>query len=137
MPDCRNARVRLRRRLEVKYPINRVSVRSKEIKTKNYLNSGEYEVKNVPRIMVNIDLNHRKDEFILDDFSKLKNECKNFMVKVDYFEDNYCNYKISFLVDNVDIGMERVKKYAVVEILDNVIPELEKIYKEVTVFSMY
>ena len=133
MADCRNARVRLRRRLEVKYPINRVSVRSKEIKIKNDLNHEIIEVKNVPRIMVNIDLNHKKDEFIIDEFSKLKSECKNFVVKVDYFENEYCDYKISFLADNIDIGLERIKKYAVTEIIDNVVSELERIYKEVKV----
>lgn len=133
MADCRNARVRLRRRLEVKYPINRVSVRSKEIKIKNDLNHEIIEVKNVPRIMVNIDLNHKKDEFIIDEFSKLKSECKNFVVKVDYFEDGCCDYKISFLADNIDIGLERIKKYAVTEIIDNVVSELERIYKEVKV----
>lgn len=133
MADCRNARVRLRRRLEIKYPINRVSVRSKEIKVKNDLNNEKIEVKNIPRIMVNIDLNHKKDEFIIDEFSKLKSECKNFVVKVDYFEDECCDYKISFLADNIDIGLERVKKYAVTEIINNVVSELERIYKEVKV----
>lgn len=133
MADCRNARVRLRRRLEIKYPINRVSVRSKEIKIKNDLNDEIVEIKNVPRIMVNVDLNHRKDEFIIDEFSKLKSECKNFVVKVDYFENECCDYKISFLADNIDIGLERVKKYAVVEIINNVVSELERIYKEIKI----
>ena len=133
MADCRNARVRLRRRLEIKYPINRVSVRSKEIKIKNDLNDEIVEIKNVPRIMVNVDLNHRKDEFIIDEFSKLKSECKNFVVKVDYFENECCDYKISFLADNIDIGLERVKKYAGVEIINNVVSELERIYKEIKI----
>lgn len=131
--DCRNARVRLRRRLEVKYPINRVSVRTKELKIQDSLTKEVLEVKNIPRIMVSIDLNHKKDDFILDEFSNLKSECKNFVVKVDYFENEYCDYKISFLVDNIDVGLERIKKYAVNEIINNVVSELERIYKEIKI----
>lgn len=131
--DCRNARVRLRRRLEVKYPINRVSVRTKELKIQDSLSKEILEVKNIPRIMVNIDLNHKKDEFILDEFSNLKSECKNFVVKVDYFENEYCDYKISFLADNIDVGLERIKKYAVNEIINNVVSEVERLYKEIKI----
>lgn len=131
MSDCRNARVRLRRRLENKYSVKRVSVRIKNIEIKNESNVSIVEVKKVPRLVVFIDLNNKKYEFIKDKFTTLKDECKNFVVKVDYFENETSNYKISFLADNIDIGIERVKKYAFVEIMDNVIPELEKIYQEI------
>lgn len=124
MADCRNARVRLRRRLEKKYPLKRVSVKSKKLGDKI-----------VPRIVVTLDLNNRKDDFIDDSFKKYKESEKDFLVKVDYFEDDYCNYTITFLVDSIDIGVNKIKMLAISELLDNVIPELERIYEEVVSFE--
>lgn len=133
MKDCRNARVRLRRRLESKYLVQRVSVKSKTVTMKNDIGKETEEIRVIPRIVVTIDLNNKKDDFIKDEFPNLKKSETNFVVKVDYFENDCCDYKVSFLVDNINIGLERIKKYASIEIMDNVVPELEQIYKEVKV----
>lgn len=130
MSDCRKARVRLRRRLETKYPINRVSAQYKDLKKKQKIDDLNIEQKKVPVLKVTVDLNHRKKEFIKEEYFSLIEENKNFLVKVDYFEDEYCNYKIAFLLDNINIGLERIKKYAVTEIIENVVIELERVYRE-------
>ena len=116
----RNARVRLRRRLEKKYKIYRVSITNKKI-----------DDKIVPKINIIIDMNRRKDDFIDDNYPKFKSEDTNFVIKIVYYEDEYSDYKITFMVDGIDIGINRIKMVSMGEILDNVIPELKKIYKEI------
>ena len=131
MGDCRNARVRLRRRLEDKYLIKRVSVKSKQVTLKNDIGKDLDIVKIIPRVIVSIDLTNRKDDFIKNQYDKFKNTDSDLVLKVDYSENNCNNYRISFLIDNIDIGLEPIKNYGITEIMNNVIPELERIYKEV------
>lgn len=119
MSDCRNERVKLRRRLEKKYKVRRSSVRLKKISEKE-----------VPRIMVTLDLNDRKKDFIDGYYTDLIERTKDFLVKIDYFEDEYCNYTITFLADCIDIGVNKIKMISIAELLNNVVPELEEIYKE-------
>lgn len=133
MRDCRNARVRLRRRLEDKYLIKRVSVKSKKIDLKNDIGKDLHVAKVVPRIVVSIDLTGRKSDFIKSEYSNLKNLNNDLILKVDYSENDCNNYKISFLANNIDIGLETITSYGITEIMNNVIPELERIYKEVEI----
>lgn len=130
MCNYRNARVRLRRRLETKYSVNRVSVRLKKMLIQEY---GIKQVGKIPKITVDIDLNKRINDFIPDSFFNFESGYNNFVVRVEYYETECHDYKISFLVDNIDIGLERIKKYGVNEIIDNVVVELEKIYEEITI----
>lgn len=120
MADCRNARVRLRRRLEKKYPLKRVSVTTTKI-----------DDKVVPKVSVTIDMNHRKNDFISDEYPNFKKEESDFVIKIVYYEDVCLDYKMKFIVDNIDIGIGRIKMICVGEIMDNVIPELKKLYEEV------
>lgn len=133
MRDCRNARVRLRRRLDDKYLVKRVSVKSKQVALKNDIGKDLDILKIVPRIIVSIDLTNRKSDFIKSEYANIKNLNNDLVLRVDYSENNCNNYKISFLANNIDIGLETITNYGITEIMNNVIPELERIYKEVEI----
>lgn len=133
MRDCRNARVRLRRRLDDKYLVKRVSVKSKQVTLKNDIGKDLDILKIVPRIIVSIDLTNRKSDFIKSEYANIKNLNNDLVLRVDYSENNCNNYKISFLANNIDIGLETITNYGITEIMNNVIPELERIYKEVEI----
>lgn len=133
MRDCRNARVRLRRRLDDKYLVKRVSVKSKQVTLKNDIGKDLDILKTIPRIIVSIDLTNRKSDFIKSEYANIKNLNNNLVLRVDYSENNCNNYKISFLANNIDIGLETITNYGITEIMNNVIPELERIYKEVEI----
>lgn len=133
MRDCRNARVRLRRRLDDKYLVKRVSVKSKQVALKNDIGKDLDILKIVPRIIVSIDLTNRKSDFIKSEYANIKNLNNDLVLRVDYSENNCNNYKISFLANNIDVGLETITNYGITEIMNNVIPELERIYKEVEI----
>lgn len=120
MRDCRNARVRLRRRLERGYSPKRVSVKAKQ--------AGDlFE----PKIMVSLDLNERKDDFIDDAFANLKEKDTDFTAIIEYLEDDFCNYTITFLVNSVDVGVNKIKMIAISELIEKVVSEMEIVHKEV------
>ena len=133
MRDCRNARVRLRRRLKSRYFLKRVSVISKEVSLKNELGRDLNVKKIVPFIVVSIDLTHRKHDFIKKQYEEMINDDREFLVKINYSENDCNNYKISFLLNKIDIGLNPIKPYGKDEVVNNIIPELEKIYREVEV----
>lgn len=135
MGDCRNARVRLRRRLEDRYSLKRVSVTSKEVRLKNEIGKNLDVKKIVPFIVVSIDLTSRKHDFIKKQYDHMRNDDREFLVKVSYSENDCNNYKISFLLNKIDIGFNPIKPYGRDEVMNNIIPELEKVYMEVELES--
>lgn len=120
MRDCRNARVRLRRRLERKYSIRRVSVKSETCDKENEV-----------RVVVELDLNKRKQDFIDSSFKNLHREDTDFTALIEYEADGGCNYTITFLVDSVDVGVSKIKLVAISELIEKVVSEMEVVYKEV------
>ena len=135
MGDCRNARVRLRRRLENRYSLKRVSVMSKEIKLKNEIGKDLDVKKVVPFILVSIDLTSRKHDFIKKQYDDMRNDDREFLVRVSYSKNECNNYKISFLLNKIDVGLNPIKPSGRDEIINNIIPELEKVYREVELES--
>ena len=120
--DCRNSRVRLRRRLEKKYKIKLVSVKALQRRT-------DLE----PFITVELDMNDRKQNFIDETYLSRMKKKDDFIIKVDFNEDDYCNYTITFLVNGVDIGVNKIKIASISEIIEEVVPELEKVCQEVKI----
>ena len=135
MADCRNARVRLRRRLENRYSLKRVSVMSKEIRLKNEIGKDLDIKKVVPFILISIDLTSRKHDFIKKQYDDMRNDDREFLVRVSYSENECNNYKISFLLNKIDIGLNPIKPCGRDEIMNNIIPELEKVCREVELES--
>lgn len=122
MRDCRNSRVRLRRRLEKRYKIKLVSVKALQRRT-------ELE----PFIMVELDMNERKKDFIDESYMQFITDDSDFIIRIDYNEDDYCNYTITFLVDGVDVGVNKIKIASISELIEKVVPELDKVCQEVKV----